>query len=192
MKARSLPLIGIPEPAAALTSAPVDLRAALELHHAECVGWAMACCRFDRTEANDVLQDAYLKVLDGRAVFHGRATFRTWLFGVIRRTAAEHRRSILRRLAAMWRVDGRDVASTDPDVVDALDSRAAAVRLRAALGQLPSRQREVLHLVFHEELTIEAAASVMGVSVGSARTHYSRGKERLRSLLGDLARRNGR
>jgi RNA polymerase sigma-70 factor (ECF subfamily) len=183
MRARVHPLIGIPEPAAAPTSAPADLRAALERHHAECVGWAMACCRFDRSEANDVLQDAYLRVLDGRAVFRGEAAFRTWLFGVIRRTAAEHRRSVLRRIAPFLRVDGHDVASDESDIGAAIDARAAADRLRNALKQLPSRQREVLHLVFHEDLTIEVAAGVMGVSLGSARTHYARGKARLRSLL---------
>jgi RNA polymerase sigma factor (sigma-70 family) len=187
MNARSLPLIGIPEPADAI-AAPVDLRSALERHHAECVGWAMACCGFDRAEASDVLQDAYLKVLDGRAVFRGGATFRTWLFGVIRRTAAEHRRSVLRRLASFWRVDANVVESMEPDAGDSLDAATIADRLRRAMRVLPPRQREVLHLVFHDDLTVEAAAGVMGVSVGSARTHYARGKARLRDLLGDGVR----
>jgi RNA polymerase sigma-70 factor (ECF subfamily) len=64
-----------------------------------------------------------------------------------------------------------------------IDSRVAADRLRDALRQLPARQREVLHLVFHEDLTVESAGGIMGVSLGSARTHYARGKARLRSLL---------
>lgn len=190
MKARALPLIGIPEPTAAPLDSAADLRAALERHHAESVGWAMACCRFNRSEAGDVLQDVYLKVLDGRAVFHGDSTFRTWLFGVIRRTAAEHRRNMFRRIAGVWRV--RESEGTrqapDADAVDqAIDGRAIADRLRAALRRLPARQRQVLHLVFQEDLTVEAAAGVMGVSVGSARTHYARGKARLRELLGGPA-----
>ena len=187
MKVGSLPLIAIPEPADAPITAPADLRAALERHHAECVGWAMACCGFDRTEAHDVLQDAYLKVLDGRAAFRGEATFRTWLFGVIRRTASEHHRSVLRRIARFLRADGHDAAAGGQDAGDAIDARATAARLRSALRQLPRRQREVLHLVFHEAMTVEAAASVLGVSTGSARTHYARGKARLRELLGSSA-----
>ncbi|HEX6942712.1 MAG TPA: RNA polymerase sigma factor [Gemmatimonadaceae bacterium] len=183
MNARSLPLIGIPEPNAAPTTAPADLRAALERHHAESMGWAMACCGFDRSEASDVLQDAYLKVLDGRAVFRGESSFRTWLFGVVRRTAAEHRRNVFRRLSTMWRVLPDDVAADTPDPHDTMDGRAIADRLRAALRILPAKQRQVLYLVFNEELTVEAAAGVMGISVGSARTHYARGKARVREFL---------
>jgi RNA polymerase sigma factor (sigma-70 family) len=183
MESRLPALIGITEPTAAPTTAAADLRAALERHHAESMGWAMACCGFDRSEATDVLQDAYLKVLDGRAVFRGESTFRTWFFGVVRRTAGEHRRNLFRRLSALWRVEHFDAVAdpTDPDA--AIDGRATADRLRASLKQLPARQRQVLHLVFHEDLTVEAAAGVMGVSVGSARTHYARGKARLRELL---------
>jgi len=184
MKSPRAALIGIPEPTVAPITAPADLRAALERHHTECVGWAMACCGFDRGEANDVLQDAYLKVLDGRALFRGSSTFRTWVFGVIRRTASEHRRNPFRRLMSAWRADRHDVASVDADPGAVMDARAVADRLKRAMARLPARQREVLHLVFHEDLSVEAAAAVMGISVGSARTHYARGKTRLRDLLG--------
>ena len=185
MDARPLALIGIPEPTAApATSALADLRAALERHHSESLGWAMACCGFDRSEAGDVLQDAYLKVLDGRAVYRGDSTFRTWLFGVIRRTASEQRRNVVRRIARLWRVQREDdVTREAPDPDAAIDGRAMANRLRAALRELPMRQRQVLHLVFQEDLSVEAAAGVMGISVGSARTHYARGKARLRTLM---------
>jgi RNA polymerase sigma-70 factor (ECF subfamily) len=90
---------------------------------------------------------------------------------------------VFRRLSAIWRVEPRDIVAdaTDPDA--AIDGRALADQLRAALGRLPSRQRQVLHLVFQEDMTVEAAAAVMGVSLGSARTHYARGKARLRELL---------
>jgi len=66
---------------------------------------------------------------------------------------------------------------------DALDREQQQAAFAKALAALPVRQREVLHLVFYQELSIEAAAEVLGVSVGTARTHYTRGKQRLREWL---------
>ena len=48
---------------------------------------------------------------------------------------------------------------------------------------LSPRQRALLHLVYYQDMTIEDASQVLGISVGSARTHYARGKQRLRALL---------
>jgi RNA polymerase sigma-70 factor (ECF subfamily) len=53
---------------------------------------------------------------------------------------------------------------------------------------LPERQRDVLHLVFYQDLTIAQAAEVLGVALGTARVHYERGKARLRALLGGTLR----
>ena len=160
-----------------------DLRCALERHHLESFGWALACCGRDRVEAEDVLQASYLKILDGRARFDGRSSVKTWLFGVIRRTAAEERRRSLLRL----RVRQSQVTDTPGGVeqpgVDAIDDAQRSAALLRAIATLAPRQREVVQLVFYHGMTIEDAAIVMRVSLGTARTHYERGKERLRARL---------
>ena len=69
-----------------------ELRAQLESHHRESYGWALGCCRRNPADADGVLQTAYLKVLQGKARFDGRASFKTWLFAVIRTTAIDRRR----------------------------------------------------------------------------------------------------
>lgn len=162
---------------------PDDVHAELERQHAAAWGWALACCDREVAEAEDVLQTAYLKVLDGRARFGGRATFRTFLLGVVHRTALERRRrlGVRRRLLELWSDAVPRPAPADPEH-DHLQSEGAA-RLRAALARLPTRQREVLHLVFYEGCTLAEAAEVMGAQLGTVRTHYERGKAALRKRL---------
>ena len=58
-----------------------------------------------------------------------------------------------------------------------------AESLACALARLSARQREVLHLVFYEGVSIAEAAEVLQIGVGSARQHYERGKRHLRRIL---------
>ena len=170
----------------------VELRLQLERVHADCFGWAMACCNRDRDNAEEVLQTVYLSVLDGHARYDARSSFRTWIFGVIRRTAASERRKAWMRGMLVEREAGggkREAGSFFRDVVDPPDGEVERESrhdgLNHALTRLSARQREVLQLVFYHDLTVEEAATVMRVSVGSARTHYARGKANLAAMLGD-------
>ncbi len=151
--------------------------------HPQSFGWAVACCSYDRIEAEEVLQTSYLKVLSGRARFDRRSSFKTWLFGVIRRTAAEARRRRLLARIFLARMERYQPQATTP----AETSGAPAVL--PLLRRLAPRQREVLELVFYQDLSIREAAAVMGVSLGSARVHYHRGKENLRVALAEQRRR---
>ncbi|HEY0782449.1 MAG TPA: sigma factor, partial [Thermoanaerobaculia bacterium] len=81
-----------------------EIESELERLHAASYAWALGRCGRDREEAEDVLQESYVKLLDGRARFAGGSSFKTFLFGVIRRTAAERRRRtwVRRNLLAAW------------------------------------------------------------------------------------------
>lgn len=163
-----------------------DFEGELEKLHPASFSWALGCCGWIREDAEDVLQTSYLKILEGRARFEGRATFKTFLFGVIRRTASEQRR---RRFLYGRTLPGPapDRPAPDPDPEESAARSEQTARLRAALRGLARRQSEVLQLVFGHEMTVEEAAAVLGVSTGSARVHYDRGKKRLLRALGGLS-----
>ncbi len=161
-----------------------EIRKALERHHTASYGWALHCCDGNPGEAEDVLQMAYLEVLDGKARFAGRSRFRTWLFSVIRNTAAGQRRKRHLRAALLLRRAEELPQRRPTEPVDrVLDHGTRQQRLRQALDALPRRQREVLLLTFYHDMTIAAASETLGISLGSGRTHYHRGKERLRAIL---------
>jgi RNA polymerase sigma-70 factor (ECF subfamily) len=162
-----------------------ELEAQLARLHEDSFGWALSCCEWNDADAEDVLQTTYVKVISGAARFAGRSTFRTWLFGVVRQTAREQRRRARSHQERAERL-GREPTSATAPRPDEVAERADRARLlRATLRDLPERQREVLHLVFYQDLTIREAADVLEVSLGTARVHYERGKKRLRELLSE-------
>jgi len=161
-----------------------DLEHELESFHPDSFGWALACCGWNREEAEEVLQTSYLKAIEGRAKFNGHSSTRTWFFGVVRTTALERRRHAAVRMLALhrWFVRMPDVAEP-PTPENRSSDVESQRRLRALLQRLSPRQRELLHLVFYQEMTIEEAANVLHLSLGTARTHYERGKAQLKRML---------
>jgi RNA polymerase sigma-70 factor (ECF subfamily) len=163
---------------------PAQLRASLEAHHRDGYAWALSCCAFDRVEAENVLQSAYVKILDGRARFGGRSSFRTWLFGVIRVTSAqERRRNWLSRRRMVSDEAAMESAVCEHDPTEPIYRDELRLHVERALARLPPRQREVLALVFELDMTLEQAAQVMDVSPGAVRRHYDRAKRRMRQWL---------
>jgi RNA polymerase sigma-70 factor (ECF subfamily) len=162
-----------------------QLEPQLEALHGASFAWATRCCGGNRDDAEDVLQTAYLKLWEGRARYRGRSSFKTWLFGVIRKTAADQRRrrALRERLLGVF---GRVQPSPVPpeEIVAGSEDRQ---RLAGALERLSPRQAEIVDLVFAHELSVADAAGVLGISVGSARTHYHRAKQQLADLLGEGA-----
>jgi|OpeIllAssembly_1097287.scaffolds.fasta_scaffold615426_2 RNA polymerase sigma-70 factor (ECF subfamily) len=160
------------------------MRRLLEELHPASFGWAMACTSGDREEAEVVLQTACLLALDGKARWGGASPFRTWFFGVVRNVAASRRRR--RLLERFFFPVPLEAVPQDRGAADPPDDDAAR-EVRRALGTLSARQREVLHLVFYEGMAIGEAARTLGLRLGTARTHYERGKARLRRALAPTA-----
>lgn len=166
------------------TMQSANLLGDLERIHPASFGWALWCCGHQKEEAEEVLQTAYLKVIQGGAQFNGNSSLRTWFFAVIRRTALEQRRRqwLRGQMLARWLI-GRPAPDPATDPEAAASGSEKVLALRRAMAALAVRQQEVLHLVYYQDFTVEEAAGIMGVSLGTARTHFERGKSRLRVLL---------
>lgn len=175
--------------------------------HASCVRWARRCCGGDHDEALDLVQELYLRLWDGRlnppseilSTVDDLNPLKAWLFEVLRRLASNQVRKLKRHIRLLRahaasspvhleRESAYSAAShVEASVIERQERNRTQVAIKEAIGQLSSRQREVIELVFDHELTIERAAEVMGVSVGSARVHYDRAKRKLATLLVELS-----
>ena len=156
-----------------------DLR---ELHQ-DAVQWAMYCVGYEADLGREVVQQAYLKVVEGSARFEGRSTLKTWLFGVIRLTALECRRK--HRLHAVAAADYMepDMLVAPADTREEFSEQYSAAAVAQALAALSRMQREIMYLAFYRELTLSEIADILGVSIGTIRTQYHRAKQKMSRLL---------
>ncbi len=103
-----------------------------------------------------------------------------WMLGVARRCLANHRRGLVRRVALAARLrEQLRAAVTEPDDAARLDADRA-------LASLSVEDRELVKLVYWEQLTCAEAARIVGVSGAAARKRLERARAALRSWLDEM------
>ena len=138
----------------------------------------------DRSRAEDLCQETFLRVVRAADGWEPRALFRTWLYAVARNQAQdEARRRAFRRTepdADPARAAG---ASDDPGPEEAAAGALLRPKLEAALAALPEEQREVFLLREHAGLRFPEIAEVTGVPENTVKSRMRYALEALRERL---------
>jgi RNA polymerase sigma-70 factor (ECF subfamily) len=127
---------------------------------------------FDHDDADDILQDVFVKVYESLKQFRGDSSFFTWLYRIVINLSINYTRK--KRIKEFLRIDEEVEESTagDDDPADACERNEQKKIVNDALKKLPERQRSVFILRFYEELPYEEIAGVMKTSVGAAKANY--------------------
>ena len=152
--------------------------------------------------AEEVVQDTWMGVVRGIDRFEGRSSLKTWLFRILtnRARSTSAREPSHTPIEALHTVDPSRFDANgqwaDPldrwndESDDRLEAATWSQVLKAALDDLPPRQRQVVMLRDIEGLTNEEVCAVLDLSSGNQRILLHRGRSRLREIL-DLALREG-
>ncbi len=134
-----------------------------------------------RTEAEDVVQEAFVKAYRARDRFRGESMPSTWIRRIVLNEAVERRRRRRPRSAAGVDLDTLETAAPGPEArADALE-RAEAVR--RAVDALPEEQRTVVVLREFEGLTFREISEMLDLPLGTVESRAIRARERLRGSL---------
>lgn len=131
--------------------------------------------------AEDLLQDTLVAVWRSAHSFEGRSSVRTWLIGIARRQAHNALRQRGLPLAGLSELDNTPAIDLEPE--DAVLASAARDELNTAVRQLPLLHREVLGLIFVQQLSYQETAQVLGVPIGTVKSRLNHAKRSLRALL---------
>lgn len=140
----------------------------------------------DRSAAEDVTALAFERLYRSRArLDHRRGTPRAWLFAIARNAALDE----LRRRQRQPRYELEDELAADHDCAEALEHVERRAAVRDALARLPLREREVVLLKFHGQLSTSELARALGISESNAGTRLHRALTRLREHCLQIDRR---
>jgi RNA polymerase sigma-70 factor (ECF subfamily) len=142
-------------------------------------------------EAEDVVQETFLRAYRGLENFRGESSLKTWLYAIaLNRARARH--GTLARFKALFSTrsardevtdvldDAADPAASPEDATVAREQRA---RLRAAIRELPEEFRTAVILRDLEGLSYQEVAAVLSVPIGTVRSRIARGRSLLKEAL---------
>jgi len=153
-------------------------RALVERHRDRAYGLALRIVRVP-AEAEEVAQDAFVRVWRALPAFRGESSFGTWLHRIVARRAIDRAALLRGRRGREAELD--DVA--EPGGVGPprdLESALRARRLERLMGRLTEVQRAVVTLYYWEDRSVEDVAIRLGLPPNTVKTHLSRARALLR------------
>ncbi len=135
----------------------------------------------DRSLADDLAQEVFLRAYRGLVGFEGRSSFGTWVYRISYNVYLNHR-TRSRSFAAL--PEDYDVRAAAPE--DALSAPRSDLRrdLEAAITELPERYRAVIVLYYLQEVSYPEIAEILELPLGTVKTHLHRAKRLLRRHMG--------
>lgn len=122
-------------------------------------------------DADDLLQNTFLKAWQSIENFRGEARLSTWLYKIAINEAITHLARERKRLNLS--LDDQESAlaaqiEADPDI----DGDRLALQLRKAVASLPEKQRLVFNMKYYDEMKYEDMSQILGTSVGALKASY--------------------
>lgn len=125
----------------------------------------------DHEEAQDILQNAFVKAWNGVNDFRGDAQLFSWLYRITHNECLDHIRRQKRRYflsdTRLIEQQCRSLENADQFSGDEIERR-----LQRAVMSLPEKQRAVFTMKYFQELTYEQISSITGTSVGALKSSY--------------------
>ena len=136
----------------------------------------------DSTEAEDVVQDAFLKILDAAPRYRPMASFRTYLYQIVSRLCIDR----AEKKHPEYSDNLPDAPDPHPPPSEQLFAREREEQVQRALGALPPNQRIAVILKHFEDLSYAEIAQTMGTSVKAVEGLLGRARSILQNRLASL------
>jgi RNA polymerase sigma-70 factor, ECF subfamily len=140
----------------------------------------------DRLEAEDLVQETYVKALKGFGSFQPGTNFRAWIYQILRNTFLTSRTGLKSTVPLELEGDQQILPAVSDTPESILLQRSDQRLVQEALGRLPVLYREVLLLCEFEEMSYQEISATLAVPMGTVMSRLSRARRALRDSVQEL------
>lgn len=145
--------------------------------------WQIRRMVYNHDDANDILQNTFLKAWSNIDNFRGTAKLSTWLYKI----------AINESITFINKERTRNEASIDDDSFllnnleadEYFDGDEAQIKLQRAINSLPEKQRLVFNMRYYDEMKYEDISEILGTSVGALKASYHHALKKIESFFED-------
>lgn len=144
--------------------------------------WHIRKIVLDHDDADDVLQNTFIKVFRNMDGFRGDSKLYSWMY----RIATNEAVNLLKQRAGKLRVDLNDYQQQLVDNLEAdvyFDGDAIQLQLQKAIVSLPEKQQLVFRLKYYENMKYEDMSEILDTSVGSLKASYHHARKKIESYM---------
>ncbi len=154
----------------------------LMVQYRERLYWHIRRMVLHHEDADDVLQNTFIKIYKGIAQFEGKSKLYTWLYRIATNEAITHLQS--RRRQASESLDDTTALLSQRMQADSwFDGDEVQQRLSVAIAQLPEKQRVVFNLRYFEEMPYEEMSGILDTSVGALKASFHHAAKKIEAFF---------
>jgi|TARA_B110000261_G_C12859425_1_gene267747 RNA polymerase sigma-70 factor (ECF subfamily) len=144
--------------------------------------WHIRKIVFDHEDADDVLQNTYIKVFKNIKNFRGESKLFSWMYRIATNEALTFIKQKSRKLGlSLNEFNEKQVNQLEADVY--FEGDAIALKLQLAVANLPEKQRLVFNLKYYEELKYDEISEILETSVGALKASYHHAVKKIKNEL---------
>ncbi|MBR6601712.1 MAG: sigma-70 family RNA polymerase sigma factor [Bacteroidaceae bacterium] len=149
--------------------------------YSEPLYWHIRRMVLSHDDANDLLQNVFIKAWTGLDGFLGNAKVLTWLY----RIATNETITFLNRNSNLGSMDEAEKVVSQLEADEYFDGDDLQARLQAAVQTLPPKQRMIFNMKYFEEMKYEDISNILGTSVGALKASYHLAVKKVSSFFDD-------
>lgn len=153
-------------------------------HYSQPLYWQIRRMVIDHDDANDVLQNTFIKSWSNIGSFRGDAKFSTWLYKI----AVNESITFINKKKVQNNISLDDDSSFLTSNLEAdryFDGDEAQLKLQKAIATLPDKQRLVFNMRYYDEMKYEDMSEILGTSVGALKASYHHAVKKIESFFGE-------